>query len=267
VTTDNSGLELSLGRTDSPQATHCRPSPNFGARRGHGEAAADIRFLILHYTGMETARAALDWLCAPESEVSAHYFVDEDGTITQCVAEAARAWHAGAGSWRGETDINSHSIGIEIVNPGHAHDYRSFPDAQIGAVIRLCRDIVTRHGIEPRHVLAHSDTAPARKEDPGELFPWDRLHAAGVGHYVPPAPLGDGRFFQEGDSGQPVEALQTMLGIYGYGLAADGHFGVETRAVVTAFQRHFRPERVDGVADSSTIQTLHQLLRALETPV
>jgi len=236
-----------------------RVSPNFGPRRD----IARPDMIVLHYTGMESAIGAEAWLCDPASEVSAHYLVHEDGRIVQMVREADRAWHAGRGSWRGRTDINSCSIGIEIVNPGHSFGYPDFPDVQIEAVITLCRGIVDRHGIAPERVLGHSDTAPGRKIDPGEKFPWARLAAAGVGHWVESAPIGGGRFLAEGDCGAPVEALQSMLALYGYGVDISGTFDSTTRIVVEAFQRHFRPELVDGVADRSTIETLHKLLRSL----
>ena len=248
---------------DSALVTRIEPSPNHGERREVARPDA----LVLHYTGMPSGSGALEWLRNPVSEVSCHYFVWEDGRIFQLVPEARRAWHAGRSFWAGKTDLNSHSIGIEIVNPGHDGGSPPFPDAQIDAVIALCRDICARHGIVPQRVLAHSDIAPARKADPGEAFPWDRLHAAGVGHYVPAAPLGGGRFFGRGDTGQPVEALQAMLALYGYGIAVDGLFGEATEQVVRAFQRHFRPARVDGVADVSTIVTLRDLIATLPVPV
>jgi N-acetylmuramoyl-L-alanine amidase len=238
-----------------------RPSPNCGERRNGRKPD----MLVLHYTGMPTAQAALDWLCVEESQVSSHYFVDEAGLVSQLVPESARAWHAGQSSWKGETDTNSASIGIEIANPGHQAGSPDFPETQIRAVIDLCKDIVSRTAIPAERVLAHSDIAPMRKQDPGEGFPWGRLHADGVGHWVEPLPVGGGRFFQEGDAGQPVEALQTMLALYGYGIEVDGGYNAQTTAVVRAFQRHFRPERVDGVADASTIGTLHKLLTALPT--
>lgn len=236
-----------------------RASPNAGERR----AGRSPDMLVLHYTGMATAEAALDWLCAEESQVSCHYFVDEAGVITQLVAESRRAWHAGQSVWKGETDLNSASIGIEIANPGHEAGLPPFPDVQIEAVTALCSDIIGRHRIPPERVLAHSDIAPLRKRDPGEVFPWERLHGDGIGHWVEPLPVGGGRFVQEGDVGQPVEALQTMLALYGYGVRVDGSFDSETAAAIRAFQRHFRPARVDGVADASTIGTLHKLLTAL----
>lgn len=216
--------------------------------------------IILHYTGMPTGEAALDWLCNPVSEVSAHYFVDEDGLITQSVPENCRAWHAGRSFWKGDTDINSRSIGIEIVNPGPDAGYPDFPDRQVTAVIGLCRDIMGRHDIPDAHILAHSDVAPGRKIDPGEKFPWSRLAADGVGVWVDPSPVSGGRFFQEGDSGEPVQALQAMLGHYGYDVELSGDFDAKTTQVVAAFQRHFRPARVDGIADASTLETLHRLL-------
>lgn len=236
-----------------------RVSPNFGPRRDG--LVPDM--IVLHYTGMESGQAAEEWLCNPQSEVSSHYLVHEDGRIVQMVREADRAWHAGRSSWRGATDINSCSVGIEITNPGHGNGYPEFPDAQIDAVIELCRGISARHHVAPERVLAHSDVAPGRKLDPGEKFPWHVLAAAGVGLYQPPSPVGGGRFMSVGDRGEPVEALQSMLGIFGYGIEITGLFDDRTRIVVEAFQRHFRRERVDGVADSSTIETLHRLLTSL----
>ena len=248
-------------------ACECCPSPNHTERRD--VQAADM--LILHYTGMGGGEVARRWLCDPASGVSCHYLVHEDGRIVQMVAEDRRAWHAGAGNWRGRADVNSHSIGIEIVNPGHGHghgkdrnqDYPDFPEVQIGAVIGLCRDILSRHAIPAEFVLAHSDIAPGRKSDPGEKFPWDRLAEAGIGHYVTPSPLRGGRFFGRGDAGEPIAAWQAMLAAYGYGVSTDGTFDEATRQATLAFQRHFRREKVDGIADASTIETLHRLLNAL----
>jgi N-acetylmuramoyl-L-alanine amidase len=239
-----------------------KPSPNHGERR---EGPTDI--LLLHYTGMPDAQQALDWLCNPQSNVSCHYFVFEDGDTAQLVPEDRRAWHAGRGSWAGCTDINSRSIGIEIANPGHGSEPDNgcpdFPASQMDVVLALCKDICARLSIPAHRVLAHSDVAPGRKQDPGEKFPWGWLAENGVGHWIPPAPLGGGRFLQLGDTGQPVEALQAMLGAYGYGCALSGEFDVATQQVVAAFQRHFRPQCVDGIADQSTIETLHGLLSAL----
>lgn len=236
-----------------------RVSPNFGPRRD--DLQPDC--IILHYTGMETGAAAEAWLCAPESEVSSHYLVHEDGRVVQMVREGDRAWHAGRGSWRGRSDVNSCSIGIEIVNPGPLGDFPPFPDPQIEAVVALCLDVAARWGIVPERVLAHSDVAPGRKIDPGERFPWPLLAGRGVGHLVDPAPVKGGRFLAMGDRGEPVEALQSMLSLYGYGLEINGLYDDSTRVTVEAFQRHFRPARVDGVADQSTIETLHRLLSAL----
>jgi N-acetylmuramoyl-L-alanine amidase len=222
-----------------------------------------VDMLVLHYTGMPSGEGALRWLCDPASGVSCHHLVFEDGRVVSPVEESRRAWHAGVSSWRGETDLNSRSVGVEIVNPGHEFGYRPFPDAQVEAAIGLCRDILARHPILPRDVVAHSDVAPTRKEDPGELFPWKRLAAAGIGHYVDPAPIRGGRFLSPGERGRPVEALQSMLALYGYGVPVSGDYCDLTTAVVRAFQRHFRPARVDGIADVSTIETLHRLLAAL----
>ncbi|HEX8046188.1 N-acetylmuramoyl-L-alanine amidase [Rhizobium sp.] len=236
-----------------------QPSPNHGEREGGRKPD----MILLHYTGMGTAEGALDWLCRAESQVSSHYFVFEDGRVMQLVPEERRAWHAGKSLWRGEADINSASIGIEIANAGHPGGLPNFPDAQVEAVIELCRDCGQRWAVAPERVLGHSDVAPVRKVDPGEKFPWARLAAAGVGHWVEPAPITGGRFFQKGDVGQPIEALQSMLSLYGYGTEISGEFSSKLEGDVQAFQRHFRPERVDGIADFSTIDTLHRLLSSL----
>lgn len=235
------------------------PSPNVEAR-AQGKT---VRILLLHYTDMASAEEACAWLCAPASKVSCHYLIDLDGQITQMVDEGVRAWHAGQSMWKGERDINSVSIGIEIHNPGHDRGYPDFPSAQMTAVASLGRDIAARHAIPPEHVLAHSDVAPHRKRDPGEKFDWQWLHERGLGHWVAPGKLVGGQFLQEGDRGDAVEALQAMLALYGYGIEITGSFERETKAVVAAFQRHFRPARIDGVADRSTIETLRQLIDAL----
>ena len=237
-----------------------REAVNFGERRN--DEAPDI--LLLHYTGMESAQAALDWLCCAESGVSCHYFIDEAGSVSQLVPENLRAHHAGVGSWEGHTDINSRSIGIEIANGGHDMALPDFPKPQMEAVLTLSTDIVARYQMKPNLVLGHSDIAPGRKIDPGENFDWAWLAINGVGHWVEPAPVQSGRYFQLGDVGEPIEALQSLLSLYGYGIDINGNYDQKTKAVVEAFQRHFRQERVDGVADISTIETLHTLLRALE---
>ena len=236
-----------------------RVSPNFGQRR----EVARPDMIILHYTGMETGAAAEAWLCDPASEVSSHYLVHEDGRVVQMVREGDRAWHAGKSSWLGMSDINSRSVGIEIVNPGHALGYRNFPKAQIGAVIALCRGIAMRHSIRPERVLAHSDVAPGRKIDPGERFPWRELAKAGVGHFVAPVRAGGRPVLQPGDCGAKVEELQAMLALYGYGIDITGVFDPPTSVVLSAFQLHFRPRKVDGLADRSTVETLRRLLQAL----
>ncbi|WP_040586532.1 N-acetylmuramoyl-L-alanine amidase [Allomesorhizobium alhagi] len=238
-----------------------RVSPNFGPR------ANGVRpdMIVLHYTGMETGAAAEARLCDPASEVSSHYLVHEDGRIVQMVRESDRAWHAGKSSWRGVTDINSRSVGIEIVNPGHEFGYREFPKIQILAVIELCRGIAHRHGVKPEMILGHSDVAPGRKVDPGEKFPWRRLARHGIGHFVEPARLRGGAISSLGDSGAPVEELQSMLALYGYGVEITGVFDRQTEIAVAAFQRHFRPRQVDGIADRATVETLRRLLASLSS--
>lgn len=253
-------------KPDSRHAAKVFPSPNHGPRK-HADGAEGRApdMLILHYTGMPEAGQALQWLCNPASNVSCHYFVFENGHTLQLVPEERRAWHAGVSSWKGDSDINSASIGVEIANPGHPGGMPDYPEAQIAAVIDLCRDVCARWRIPPERVLAHSDVAPGRKIDPGENFPWRRLSEAGVGLWIEPAALGAGRFFSRGDEGPPVEALQAMFALFGYGAPVSGVFCERTQAVVAAFQRHWRTTRVDGVADASTITTLRDLIRA--TPV
>jgi len=242
---------------------HCdaevRVSPSFGPRVG----VARPDMILLHYTGMASGRAAEERLCDPASEVSAHYLIHEDGRIVQMVREADRAWHAGKSSWKGVADINSCSVGIEIVNGGHEFGYKDFPDAQMRAVISLCVDIRDRHAIRSDRVLAHSDVAPGRKIDPGEKFDWRRLAAHGLGIYVEPAPLAGGRALVPGMAGRSVQRLQSMLSIVGYGIEISATYDQQTATVVSAFQRHFRPGRIDGRTDVSTRRTLLRLIEAL----
>jgi len=230
------------------------PSPNFDAR------TAPPSVLVLHYTGMKTGPEALDRLCDPAARVSSHYLVEEDGRIFRLVAEERRAWHAGVSYWRGRRNLNGDSLGIEIVNPGHEWGYRPFPDAQIAAVTALVADIRTRWQIEDRDIVGHSDVAPARKDDPGELFPWKALAAAGHGLWAEadPAP---GDPMGEGADGPIVFALQAGFTRLGYDLPPSGRFDADTTAVVRAFQRHWRPEQVDGIADGLTRARLIALLR------
>ena len=230
------------------------PSPNFDAR------SAPPSLLVLHYTGMQTGAEALGRLRDPEAKVSSHYLVEEDGRVFRLVAEERRAWHAGVSYWRGRRNVNGESIGIEIVNPGHEWGYRAFPDAQIESVIALVADIRTRWDIEDRDIVGHSDIAPDRKDDPGELFPWKRLSEAGHGIWAewPPAP---GAPIGEGEEGAAVFALQAGLTRLGFDLPPSGRFDAATTFTVRAFQRHWRPEQVDGIADGETRARLIALLR------
>jgi N-acetylmuramoyl-L-alanine amidase len=230
-------------------------SPNFNERT----VPPDI--IVLHYTGMQTGEAALERLCDPEAKVSSHYLVEEDGRVFRLVAEERRAWHAGLSFWKGETDINGRSIGIEIVNPGHEFGYRPFPQAQIDAVIELLSDIRSRWQIEDARIIAHSDVAPARRNDPGELFPWKILAQAGHGLWVEPD-AAPGAPLVEGEEGAGVFALQAGLTRLGYDCAPSGKFDAETATVLRAFQRHWRQEKIDGVADGMTRARLIALLRA-----
>lgn len=233
-----------------------RPSPNFNDR----PQPPVIDILVLHYTGMESGEAAIQQLCSPAAKVSSHYVVDEGGHVLRLVDEDKRAWHAGVSSWAGITDLNGRSIGIEIVNGGHDGGSPPYPDVQMAALEQLCLEIMSRHPIVPRSVVAHSDIAPGRKADPGEWFDWARLARAGVGVWVEPVALMDGPVLQLGDRGDPVSELQFRLANYGYGVEVLGVYDEKTKAVVEAFQRHFRPARIDGVADLSTVATLRLLL-------
>jgi N-acetylmuramoyl-L-alanine amidase len=249
-----------IARPDSALVHALSASPNVGERRNCERPT----ILLLHYTGVETMARALEWLTRAGSGVSCHYAIDEAGRVVQMVPEALRAWHAGEAIWAGESDINSASIGIEIHNPGHELGYPDYPEPQLKAVEALCRDIIARHGIRPERVLAHSDVAPTRKKDPGEKFPWARLAQAGVGHWVKPQPIiaaepGMG----VGAAGPLVAEVQVFLRRYGYGIEPTGVVDGRTEHVVTAFQRHFRPERVDGRIDQSTVTTLERLIAAL----
>jgi len=248
-------MSYSVFQSESCVVAEVLPSLNFGERKDGRRPD----MLLLHYTGTPNAAGALEHLRSPTSQVSAHYFVFEDGRVIQLVQEGKRAWHAGIAVWSGESDINSCSIGIEIANPGHEFGYRDFPKRQIAAVTALCRGILTRNAIPPERVLGHSDVAPGRKQDPGEKFPWRTLYESGVGNWVRPAKILDGPLLALGDRGDGVTAMQRLLAEYGYGVAINGNYDSAMHEVVTAFQRHFRPERVDGVIDTSTRNTLQEL--------
>ena len=217
------------------------PSPN------HDERPADepVDILVLHYTGMQTGAAAIDRLCDPASRVSSHYVVEEDGRIWRLVPEDRRAWHAGISFWRGHQGLNGRSIGVEIVNPGHEWGYRPFPLPQMAAVRDLCAGILARHPIPRRNVVAHSDIAPDRKQDPGELFDWPALAAAGIGFWpdFPPAPWD-----------RPVDpaALRADLSNIGYPVPPEGEGDAAFATLLRAFQRRWRPDAVTGLADAET---------------
>lgn len=218
-----------------------RPSPNHGPRPDGG----GVELLVLHYTGMVSAGAALDRLCDPAAQVSAHWTVDEDGTVYAHVPEDRRAWHAGAGQWRGAGDVNGRSIGIEVVNPGHEHGYRPFPAVQMRAVAALALAVMGRHGIAAENVLAHSDVAPGRKQDPGELFDWPGLAALGIGLWPD---------VTDADRA-PWSAAEVpgLLARWGYDAACP--------LALLAFQRRYRPESLTGTPDDATVARLRALLR------
>ena len=228
-----------------------RESPNFSER----PPGFDIDLLLLHYTGMETAEAAIERLCDPEAKVSAHYVIDEDGSVTQLVPEDKTAWHAGQSCWQGKLGMNQRSVGIELVNPGHEFGYRDFPDAQMTALKELSLGILERHPIPKRFVLGHSDVAPMRKEDPGEKFDWQGLAKDGIGLWPMDTNL------------EPVDGtireVQLAMRNIGYCVPVDGEDNVVYRSILKAFQRHWRPKNVDGKADKET----RVMLAAVQTAI
>jgi len=235
------------------------PTPNQDDR---SDDASEINILVLHYTGMVSAKAALERMQDPVFKVSTHWCIDEDGTIYRLVPEEMRAWHAGLSYWRRRHMVNDTSVGIELVNPGHEFGYRPFPPSQMDALISLAGDIVARYGILAANVVGHSDIAPLRKQDPGELFDWARLARNGIGIWprTPSEPGPEPAALDLGASGREVRQLQENLFEFGYGLSSDGYYGEESQAIVSAFQRHFRQARVDGIADGATRAILDNLL-------
>jgi N-acetylmuramoyl-L-alanine amidase len=232
------------------------PSANHDERGG-----APVDMLILHYTGMKTAQDALDRLRDPAAQVSSHYVVDEDGTVFRLVPEDRRAWHAGVSHWRGHAALNARSIGIEIVNPGHEWGYRDFPMLQMAAVCDLCLGVLARHPIPARNVVAHSDVAPDRKEDPGELFDWQGLAENGVGLWPENAPdLGTRGAVRDAVTLRPVRAALQEIG---YRVAPEGSLDPALSSVLRAFQRHWRPEAVTGQADDGTLVRLLGVQKAI----
>lgn len=218
------------------------PSPNFDDRG----PAFTVDMLVLHYTGMETKEAALERLKDAKAEVSAHYLIDEDGNVHRLVDEGNRAWHAGVAHWRGRTDINARSIGVELINPGHEFGYREFPEPQIRELEAVCLGVLTRHPIPARNVVGHSDVAPTRKTDPGELFPWGRLAQKGIGLW----PGESDNLMMETD------ALADALKEIGYEVT-------DFSAALKAFQRHWRPARVTGRIDAETARRVFGLVEAI----
>ncbi len=235
-----------------------RPSPNFD-HRAKGQAP---EMLVLHYTGMKSNIEAINRLCDARSFVSAHYVVEENGTCSQLVPEAYRAWHAGESNWAGNDDINSCSIGIELCNPGHDWGYRKFPDQQMKTLITLCQDVITRHSIPSHLVLAHSDVAPHRKMDPGELLDWQRLSEEGIGVWPKKFLLSDKEIWPGTTQLDAVDIrrIQEKLDNFGYKIRPTGEHDHQTVAVAKAFQRHFRTNKIDGKLDREIETILDNLL-------
>lgn len=238
------------------------PSPNFDARAPLDQPNA-ISHIILHYTDMSDCDAALARLCDPQAKVSAHYLIRRDGQSFQLVDEADRAWHAGVSYWRGQTDMNSASIGIELDYDGHVGGaVAAFPEAQMEALMALLQDIVVRHGLDPKNVLGHSDIAPGRKIDPGAAFDWMALYQAGFGLWRDDVTIEDVPLLEMGSGDKAVAPLQKALTAIGYQLAASGIYDKATATVITAFQRHFRARQIDGIADAETQSLIYAYCRA-----
>jgi len=223
-------------------------SPNFDARP-EGQA---IDMIVVHYTGMETAAAALERLCDEAASVSAHYVIEEDGRLHRLVPDQARAWHAGVSYWQGLSGVNGCSIGIELVNPGHEFGYRAFPEAQMVALDALLNLLVAKYQVRADRVIGHSDVAPTRKQDPGELFPWNRFAAQGVGLAVP-----EGATFADETPVDDHSELVNCLRIIGYDLEVP-------QAALGAFQRHFRPALINGIVDEGTVRAARLVAAAAE---
>lgn len=238
------------------------PSPNFDER------SCAVSQIILHYTDMPDAQAALARLCDREAKVSAHYLIRRDGHIFQMVDENKRAWHAGVSFWRGETDMNSASIGIELDHEGHNErgEMAAFPEAQMQALIALLEDVTARHAINRHNIVGHSDIAPGRKIDPGEAFDWAALAADGFGLWLHDVKIEDVQALAEGSTDKAVAPLQKALAAFGYQIEATGEYDAQMQAIVAAFQRHFRPTKIDGIADAETQSLIyaycHAALRA-----
>lgn len=233
-----------------------RSSPNIDARSG------GIDILLMHYTGMTDALEAVERLCDPQARVSAHYVVSEAGEVYQLAEERARCWHAGISEWRGLPDVNSRSIGIEIANHGHEHGYRPFPEPQMQALIALSKGVLSRWPIPPRNVIGHSDIAPIRKEDPGELFDWARLARDGIGLWPFGVAASTKSALGRGESGPDVLRMQQDLRRYGWPCPETGRFDAVTEKTVIAFQRHFRQSPLDGRFDGLCRARLDWLLSA-----
>lgn len=229
-------------------------SPNYDERA----PATDIRFLIIHYTACDF-KTALKYLTDPHSPnpVSSHYLIDEDGTTVQLVPDEYRAWHAGVSSWRGYESLNTWSIGIELVNPGHEYGYRHFPQSQMESLIKLCHRILKKYPIVPHFVLGHSDIAPDRKIDPGEFFNWSWLAAEGIGLYPE---------FQESFKNTDISYVQTLLAQYGYQLNITGELDAQTLAVLRAFQMHFCSHKVDQTIYPEMVARLETLCHYTSNP-
>lgn len=230
-----------------------QPSPNFNDR----SPTVSLRYIVIHYTGMKSGREALSRLCDQSAKVSSHYFIEEDGTIYRLVSEEKRAWHAGKSYWKGETDLNSASLGIELVNPGHQFGYRPFSVYQINSLKELCGDIIRRHGFSSKlSLLAHSDIAPGRKEDPGELFPWQDMFLAGFGLW-PELKSGDYFSATDGD-------IQKLLRRIGYSCPDHGEYDQLTREALLAFQRRFHQENLTGTPELETVARLRAVCRTFD---
>ena len=229
-------------------------SPNFNDR----DPSVPLRYIVLHYTGMPTGAAAIQRMCDPAAKVSAHYMIEEDGQVIQLVDESKRAWHAGHSAWGETTDMNSASLGIELVNPGHQNGYRPFPAIQISVLKVVMKGVIERHAMNPKTApLAHAEIAPERKEDPGEFFPWRELADSGLGLWPTPQPADYGH--------ADDDVVQDMLRTIGYPCPPSGFYDRATRSALLAFQRRYEPDNLTGTPERETIARLRALARMLKS--
>lgn len=253
-------MEKTVSDALTPENVVRFPSPNWNERPCEPKSGkAVIDTVILHYTGMQTGQEALERLCSADAEVSAHYLIEENGDIYLLVDPERRAWHAGVSAWQGRHNMNDTSIGIELVNPGHEHGYRAFPECQVERLEALLGYLKARFDIPTNRFVGHSDVSPDRKQDPGELFPWRRLADQGFGVWANCTTKDATIIAKEAMVSAECPALNVLLATIGYSVPQGEIFSRGTFMALSAFQRHWRPSNVDGQLDSETKAVLLEI--------